>query len=354
MEKMILIRPGSISSDSRLGTILDAMDLTERVDEVIESEEQLHPIQSRKILFAISLDESGINLEWSRMLGTIRRDPWFFYGCTGGVIVDGVSELYTKSVGREAVLTANLAGCMFPGRGLVEGTGSLHNYEVAARNLSVDLPEAYQIYARELENRLSNFVPPKFLRPKILVLHASIRETSNTLRLWSMVKKHLTDSMEIQEISLQNGEINDCIGCPFTTCLHFSEKGRCYYGGVVVEQVYPALEECNGLIMLCPNYNDALSANLSASINRLTSLYRRRQFYDKYLYGIIVSGYSGGDIVASQLISSLSLNKTFILPPGFALMETANDPGAIQEVEDIEEKAKEFARKIRHQMCIGK
>ena len=157
MEKMILIRPGSISSDSRLGTILDAMDLTERVDEVIESEEQLHPIQSRKILFAISLDESGINLEWSRMLGTIRRDPWFFYGCTGGVIVDGVSELYTKSVGREAVLTANLAGCMFPGRGLVEGTGSLHNYEVAARNLSVDLPEAYQIYARELDHRVKGF-----------------------------------------------------------------------------------------------------------------------------------------------------------------------------------------------------
>ena len=350
MEKTVLILPGKLSPDSRLKQILDAMDISGDIGEIIETEEMLHPIQRRKILFAISLDESGINLEWTRMLQTIRKDPWFFYGCTGGVIVDGVSELYTKSVGREAVLTANLAGCLFPGRSLVEGTGSLHNYEVAARNLSVSLPEAYQIYARELGGRLRSFRPPKTRRPKLLVLHASIRETSNTLQLWGMVREHLAGYLDIREISLQNGEINDCIGCPFTTCMHFSEKGKCYYGGVVVEQVYPALEECNGLMMLCPNYNDALSANLSASINRLTSLYRRRQFYDKYLYGIIVSGYSGGDILAAQLISSLSLNKTFILPPWFAMTETANDPGAIRGVQDIEEKARAFAGRIREQM----
>ena len=55
--------------------------------------------------------------------------------------------------------------------------------------------------------------------------------------------------------------------------------------------------------MLCPNYNDALSANLTAFVNRLTALFRQTRFYDKALFAIVVSGYSGGDILARQLIS---------------------------------------------------
>lgn len=56
--------------------------------------------------------------------------------------------------------------------------------------------------------------------------------------------------------------------------------------------------------MLCPNYNDALSANLTAFINRLTSLFRTTRFYDKALFAVVVSGYSGSDIVAEQLIAA--------------------------------------------------
>jgi hypothetical protein len=100
--------------------------------------------------------------------------------------------------------------------------------------------------------------------------------------------------------------------------------------------------------VLCPNYNDALSANISASINRLTALYRRRTFYDKYLYGIVVSGYSGSDIVAAQLISGLNMNKTLILPPRFVMMETANDPGAALALPGIEDRLDAFAQNILH------
>ena len=55
--------------------------------------------------------------------------------------------------------------------------------------------------------------------------------------------------------------------------------------------------------MLCANYNDALSANLTACVNRLTALFRQTRFYDKRLFGLVVSGYSGGDLLARQLIS---------------------------------------------------
>ena len=119
----------------------------------------------------------------------------------------------------------------------------------------------------------------------------------------------------------------------------------------MVEEVYPAIIDCDILIMLCPNYNDSISANLSAVINRLTALFRKVKFYDKYIYSIIVSGFSGSDIVAQQLISSININKTFMLPPNFALMETANDFGEVEKVADIRIKAKEFAENIKR--CTG-
>src|SRR5690606_33462561 len=143
--------------------------------------------------------------------------------------------------------------------------------------------------------------------------------TSNTLALWKLVQKYLEDC-EITEISLRNGTVTDCIGCPYTTCLHFGERGNCIYGGVIVDQVYPAVANCDALVMVCPNYNDAISANLAAFINRLTALIKKTKLSDKYLFGLIVSGYSGGDIVAQQLISGLNMNKTFILPSRFAML----------------------------------
>jgi hypothetical protein len=62
---------------------------------------------------------------------------------------------------------------------------------------------------------------------------------------------------------------------------------------------------------------------------------------------VIVSGFSGSDIIAQQLISALNINKTFMLPPEFALMETANDYGEVEKIEGIKEKAKKFADNIR-------
>ena len=81
------------------------------------------------------------------------------------------------------------------------------------------------------------------------------------------------------------------------------------------------------MVLLCPNYNDALSANLTAAINRLTALYRTASFADKAVFAIVVSGYSGGDIVASQVAGAMGMNKGFWLPGRFCMLETANDKG---------------------------
>ena len=112
------------------------------------------------------------------------------------------------------------------------------------------------------------------------------------------------------------------------------------------DEVYPAVRSCDGIVMICPNYNDAISANLTAFVNRLTALFRQTRFYDKAVFAIIVSGYSGGDIVAKQLISALNMNKSFYLPSNFAMIETANDPGEALSLPNIDKRIDEFADNV--------
>ena len=112
------------------------------------------------------------------------------------------------------------------------------------------------------------------------------------------------------------------------------------------EQVLPAIAESDALLFLCPNYNDAVSANLTALFNRLTNLLVRQDLFNKYLFGIVVSGYSGSDLVAKQLLGAMCFNKTAILPPEFCLMQTAHDAGTASHAEGIGEKLDRFADNI--------
>ena len=302
------------------------------------------------VLFAIDLGEHGINLEYTRLLGWLRSHPGSLDGWTGGVVADADSDLYTKSVARELVFTANSSGCAFVGRPLVEGTKTLSNFAIVASNLETDLYGAYvasvkmlaeQLIAQERQGRAGG--------KELLVLHASSHKSSNTYAVWQRVRQYLQDC-SITEIGLRNGTLADCSGCPYKMCLHFGEKGSCFYGGVMVEDVYPAVKKADGILLLAPNYNDALSANLTAFINRLTALFRTTRFYDKKLFGIVVSGYSGSDLIAEQMIAALNMNKTFYLPGHFAMLETANHPGEAMKLPGIEERIRQYAEHIQRNL----
>ena len=102
---------------------------------------------------------------------------------------------------------------------------------------------------------------------------------------------------------------------------------------------------------VCPNYNDTISANPTVFVNQLTALFRHTRFYDKALFALVVSGYSGGDIVARQLIAALNMNKSFLLPGRFALIETANDPGAALALPGIQTRPDRFAHNILYTLC---
>ncbi len=335
---------------------------TKRLDQVLEfalagishreitNVEAFKNLRGKRLLFAVNLGESGINLEYYQYLKEMRLNLNLLEGCVGGLILDGNSELYTKSVARELVFAANQAGCAFPGRPLVEGTRVLFNFKVQAKNLNTDCFSAYLEASRALVRQIIDYKKNPMKKPNLLVLHASNHKTSNTMTLWNLIKESLSECT-VQEISLRNGAIQDCAGCPYTMCMHYSAHSNCYYGGVVVEQVYPAVLECDAVVVLCPNYNDAVSANISATINRLTALFRKQRFYEKKLFAVIVSGYSGGDIVAQQLIGALNMNKSFALPEKFCMLETANDPGSILQINGISGRSQIFAHHMEECLC---
>ena len=100
-------------------------------------------LQHGRILFAAELEESGINLELAEVCRYLHTHRDALEGSVGGILVDGVTDLYTKDAGRRTAFAASLAGCTFPGKSLVEGTGSLKNYLVLSKNYHTTPRGAY-------------------------------------------------------------------------------------------------------------------------------------------------------------------------------------------------------------------
>lgn len=317
---------------------------------VLKDYEALPDLRNKRLIFAVELPITGTSNKLNDFfLKLFQRGYDSLSGSEGIVLIHSNYQHFTKTEAQSIIFKSNLLGCRFPGRPMVEATGNLDNFIPLQKVYNLSLEEICLHLCELLGKRFIKDKTKRIEKPKILILHSSNRKYSNTLTLWDMVRKHL-DGMDITEINIQNGTVVDCIGCPYKTCKHYGEQAKCFYGGVVVTEVYPAILEANAIILICPNYNDMITANLVAMINRLTALFRKTKFYDKTLFSIIVSGHSGGDALAKQLISSLNINKTFRLPPYFALMAVANDKRAIKKVPNIEEIAKKFASNIKKEI----
>ena len=348
METAYLIMPGKIS-DSFAEIVKIA---TESYQLTVVKTINDFPIdlRNKKIIFAIELDECGFNIPLLKMLSKLKgRGDNSLLGSKAVIIIQSSSELFTKSTAQSIIFLANQMGCRFPGHPVVEATYNLNNFSTWQKTFNKPLVEIYKKQSKELAKKLIRENLESISRPKILVLHSSLFKTSNTLMLWRMVKENLRGE-DIKKLHVENGTMVDCRGCSYKTCIHYSEEKSCFYGGVMVKEILPAIEEADCLIWLCPNYNDAISAKLMAVINRMTVLYKRVKFEDKTLFSVIVSGNSGSDCVAKQLIGALSINKGFRLPSYFALTATANDPGSIKNIPGIDKKAKEFAENIKREI----
>lgn len=296
-----------------------------------------------RLVFFIQLDEWGNNLSLLNLLKTIESiNPFIFRKCTAMLVVKSNNEWFTKSFATSLIFILNQKGCRFIGHPLLEMTKDLKNLWRWEKTSGVPRKELVYQIGRQTLHRLLNNDMVHSAKPRITVLHASSKKTSNTFQLWNMVKQNLS-SVQVEEFHVENGTLIDCIGCQYQTCLYYGKQKSCFYGGDMIKEILPSMEKANALLWLCPNYNDAISANLTAVINRMTALYRAMSFYDKYVFSIIVSGNSGSDSVARQLIGALNINKGFHLSPFFCLTATAYEPGSILEVPSIEKRAANFA-----------
>lgn len=344
MKDIILILP---EKPSKLLTKMISSTIGNHPYTIVENAYNLKNLQNKKIIFSVELNNIGVSNNLNSIFEKLyNRGDTSLLNSEATLLIKSSSDLFSKTAAQSIIFLANNLGCSFPGRPLVEATKDLNNYITMRKVFNMTLEQICLDQCSKLGDRFLNQLTTKKYSPKnLLALHSSKNSVSNTLSLWNLVKKHL-ENIEIQEINLGIGDIEDCKGCRYTTCKYFGSQSKCFYGGIVVEEVYPAILNCDSLLLISPNYNDMVTANIVASINRLTALYRKIKFYDKQLFSIIVSGYSGSDGIAKQLLSSLNMNKTFKLPPYFALMETANDQGAILDVPNIESKAQSFAENI--------
>ncbi|MDM8533658.1 NAD(P)H-dependent oxidoreductase [Clostridiaceae bacterium HSG29] len=300
-----------------------------------------------KLVLAFSTDSIGSNINLMKFIKRLKDNKVFFNNSYGTLLVNSESDLYSKTLSQQVVFLMNQMGLTFIGQPMIETIKDYLNYETWQKVYTdKTLKEICEIQIMNLARKFNDFKRNKIKDPKILVIHASSHHTSNTLMLWNMIKGHLK-GYTINEIEIEDGQVTDCNGCPFEMCLHFAEKNSCYYGGVILEDILPAIENSDYIVWICPNYNDSISAKLMAVINRMTVLYRRVSLNEKTIFSVIISGNSGSDSVAKQLISSLNLNKGMILAPEFAIMEIANDSGKIVEVAGVEERATDFANKIK-------
>jgi multimeric flavodoxin WrbA len=319
---------------------------------IIDGRVPLPDLRNKKLLFVAELDNTGACIPMMQVLSDLyRRGDEALRGSLGAVMVHSAGQLYTKHAAQNIIFLANKLGCRFPGSPLVEATANLENLITWQKKYQLPLQETCIRLCRDLGRRLLEDSIPQYINPNILALHSSSHETSNTLALWRMIKKGLAE-YNITELHVENGTVLDCKGCSYKTCKHYAKQSSCFYGGIMVEEILPAVERADAVVWLCPNYNDSVSANLMAVINRLTVLYRKTKFFDKNMFAVIVSGYSGGDSVAKQLIGALNINKSFGLPPYFSIMATANDPGSIKKVPGITARAELFACNIMSGMGL--
>lgn len=307
-------------------------------------------LQNKKILFACEIGNIDCDIEMLQFFSKLYEEgDKCLLGSTACVLAHSNTEHGTKRTSQDIIFLANNLGCSFIGHSVVEATSSLRNYRSWQKTMDLPVKEICLTMCFKLGTRLLKYMPVTIKNPKILVLYSSPHKTSNTLDLWHMISKQLSH-YNIKELQIENGKVLDCNGCSYKMCTHYGNKNRCFYGGIMIHDVLPSIEESDAIIWLCPNYNDAVAANLTAVINRLTVLYRKIDFYDKTTFAVVVSGNSGSDSISKQLIGALNINKGFRLPPYFSIMATSNDPGEIFNIPQIKETAIICAENIKKEI----
>ena len=305
--------------------------------------------QHDKVLFAWEADICGVDTSILKLIHkAYLSSPKFFSGCKGSILCFSKTIFYTKYFSSHIAFLTNNMGLEFIGKPMVEAVESYNNFKNKQKLNNISLKQLCLEECMNLGKRLKNDKHELHQNPKITAVHASHIDRSNTYALMKLILDNL--SIEKSIFSLAEERIMDCRGCDFEQCMNFSNHGVCYYEGDKLKDIFKSLDSSQALIVACPNYNDSMPANYFAMINRMTYIYRQKDFSDKYLYAIIVSANSGFDMVAGQIISAFCFNKGFRLAPNFALMEQANEPLSILNLPHIKQSMSKYAKDLEKKL----
>lgn len=324
-----------------------------------------------KLLVAVSLGDDGVSMALTKLLSQLRLHQTMLKGCIGGMVVESNSDFYGKSVATDLAFSLSNAGCALVGAPLVELTGTMKHFPPDnTPKFEVDLSDlldpksdplapminSVTLLARRITGPGFRGKSPLTGRPnlpKLLSVHSSLDEETNAMDLWGEMKDRLTPFMTCIELSLRNQSVSRCRNCAFSHCKHFRPSGTCFYGSTVPQEIISALIEADALLLICSNYHNGLHPQQLAFIHTLSDLFPRDFFYEKALYALIVSPYSGGDQVAGQILSNLCLENTFYLPPKFAFLQTASLPMEAIATPDIEDRMDLFSHNILETLSLG-
>ncbi len=208
-------------------------------------------LQGRKLLFAVALDEGRLQT-WpiTGLLSVLRRSDALLEGCLGGVVVTGVGEMYTKDVGPGyGVLPPIRRDVPFLGRPLVEATGSLRKFSTRKPRLA-GTDEKKRPFssggsgagAAAGGRKAVPHATPAGAGPACL---AAGPHPTHTGRCGKLVKAAATGGgAGGGALPAKRHHGRFAMDAAIRPVFTLASREDAFYGGPMVEEVYPALRQC--------------------------------------------------------------------------------------------------------------
>ena len=128
----------------------------------------LPDLRNKKIIFAVELPITGESSNLNNIFHQLfLRGKDALYGSSAIILVHSNYQLFTKTAAQSIIFKANLLGCRFVGRPIVEATGNLDNFIPLKKVYSMDLEEICLYQCRELGERLINDNIYNIKNPKV-------------------------------------------------------------------------------------------------------------------------------------------------------------------------------------------
>lgn len=168
---------------------------------------------------------------------------------------------------------------------------------------------------------------------KILVLTGSVRKNGNTDMLVEAFVKGAEKNNEVEVISVENTEINPCIGC--NTC--FTRDGNECFQKDDMSIVYEKMKWADVLIIASPVYFYGVSAQLKAIIDRMHT--PMRDTFRVRKLGLLLVGAATLPELFDPILNQyrLVLNFFHLEDTGKVLVRGAKDKGDVQKTKGLKE-----------------